>query len=41
MVGISTNAFFGSWLIVPVTPEIIACVAVKLKQNWSEELKKQ
>ncbi len=32
------NAFFGAWLFVPVTPEIIESVADSLKSKWRSEL---
>lgn len=41
LIGISANAFFGVWLVVPVTPEIVESVGDKLKAKWSNELKSQ
>ena len=37
LIGISANAFFGAWLVVPVTPEIIESVEIQLKAKWSQE----
>ncbi len=37
LIGISANAFFGAWLVVPVTPEIIESVEVQLRAKWSKE----
>lgn len=38
LIGVSMNAFFGAFLIVPVTPEIIEQVGSSLKQKWQDEL---
>ena len=38
LIGVSMSAFFGAFLIVPVTPEIIDCVGSALKQKWQDEL---
>ncbi len=35
IIGISANAFFGGFVYVPITPEIIHVVTENLKQKWT------
>ena len=37
LIGVSANAFFGAWLVVPVTPQIIANVEIELKAKWRKD----
>lgn len=39
LIGVQANWFFGSWLVMPVTSEVIDSATVDQKQKWTEDLK--